>query len=167
LKHFECNTQSLRAVSAGADANLEFYVCVHEQVAQNVPTLHSFVGAPEVVLPACKHNMTSKPTIGFLFTAVDPSEFEDELVAALPSTAQLIGACAYEAQAAVPTATTAETAAAASSSTATTTDSGDVSPQQQHEVVVAAEGDVALLLGSFPEVMSIAILHMLTLNCSM
>jgi hypothetical protein len=97
--------------------------------------------------------MSSKPTIGFLFTAVDPSEFENKLKAALPSTAQLIGACTYEAQAAVPTAATAETATTTTSTN--TTESGDElhQQQQQHEVVVAAEGEVALLLGSFPEVM--------------
>jgi hypothetical protein len=128
--------------------HLIFFSC--EQVAQNVPTLQSFVGAADVVLPACKHSMSSKPTIGFLFTAVDPSEFKDELVAALPNTAQLIGACTYEAQAAVPTAATADTT---TSTTAHTAESGDELNQlQQHEVEVADEGDIALLLGSFPEV---------------
>jgi hypothetical protein len=117
-----------------------------------VPTLQSFVGAADVVLPACKHSMSSKPTIGFLFTAVDPSEFKDELVAALPSTAQLIGACTYEAQAAVPTAATAAETTT-TSTTAHTTESGDELNQlQQHEVEVADEGDIALSLGSFPEV---------------
>eukprot|EP00953_Heterococcus_sp_UTEX-ZZ885_P038471 19739-Heterococcus_DN1.PRE.1 len=125
---------------------------VLSMVAQNVPTLQSFVGAADLILPACKHSMSSKPTIGFLFTAVDSSEFKDELVAALPSTAQLIGASTYEAQAAVPRAATAELTAT-SGTTAQATDSGDElrDQQQQHEVVVADEGDIALLLGSFPE----------------